>query len=248
MTSPFELADAASSPVAGLPVRLWERPTQDRKAVSRLEFQSVGHAVVEVIVPVKPGAEPDEMELRLKEEMAAVDVRSQTQQVSLQIEGARSEARAEARREWEEELEERIAIERDGVLRSCEQFGRERARYFAGVEAQVVTLALAIAARVLHREAKLDPLLLSAAVRVALEKVAEESSTVLRVPAAEVELWRDAFSAQASESSVQVVGDERLSAGECVLDTSVGKVELGVSAQLSEIERGFFDLLQQRPA
>jgi len=28
----------------------------------------------------------------------------------------------------------------------------------------------------------------------------------------------------------------------------VGKVELGVSAQLSEIERGFFDLLQKRPA
>jgi flagellar assembly protein FliH len=248
MTSQFELADAVGSPVAGLPVRLWERQTGERKVVSRLEFQSVGQAVVEAIVPVKPGAEPDEMELRLKEEMAAVDVQSQTQQISSQIEAAQSEARAEARREWEEELEERIAIERDGVLRSCEQFGRERARYFAGVEAQVVALALAIAARVLHREAKLDPLLLSAAVRVALEKVAEDSSTVLRVPAAEVELWRDAFSAQASEASVQVVGDERLGAGECVLDTSVGKVELGVSAQLSEIERGFFDLLQQRPA
>src|SRR5271168_3089071 len=121
MTSPFELAGAAGSPVAGLPVRLWERQTQDRKVVSRLEFQSVGQAVVEVIVPVKPAAEPDEMELRLKEEMAAVDVQSQTQQISSQIEAARSEARAEARREWEEELEERIAIERDGVLRSCEQ-------------------------------------------------------------------------------------------------------------------------------
>jgi len=78
--------------------------------------------------------------------------------------------------------------------------------------------------------------------------VAEDSTTVLRVPAAEVELWRGVFSAQAFESSVHVVGDERLGVGECVLDTNVGKVELGVSAQLSEIERGFFDLLQQRPA
>jgi flagellar assembly protein FliH len=33
-----------------------------------------------------------------------------------------------------------------------------------------------------------------------------------------------------------------------VLDTNVGRVELGVSAQLEEIERGFFDLMQQRPA
>ena len=50
------------------------------------------------------------------------------------------------------------------------------------------------------------------------------------------------------ESSLQVVRDERLAAGECVLDTNVGRVELGVSAQLEEIERGFFDLMQQRPA
>ena len=188
------------------------------------------------------------MEMQQKEETAALDVESQMQQVSSRIDAARSEARAEARREWEAELEEKIATVRDGVLRSCEQFGRERARYFAGVEAEVVKLALAIAARVLHREAKLDPLLLSAAVRVALEKVAEDSAMVLRVPAAVVEQWRSVFSAQAFEPSVQVVGDERLDEGECVLDTNVGKVELGVSAQLSEIERGFFDLLQQRPA
>ena len=37
------------------------------------------------------------------------------------------------------------------------------------------------------------------------------------------------------------------SAGECVLETRVGTVELGVKAQLEEIEKGFFDLLQQRP-
>jgi flagellar assembly protein FliH len=226
---------------------LWDQQARGGKVVSRLEFQSVDKAVVEVVAPVKSEVETDEMEVRLKAEMAALDVQSETQ-ISSRIDAARSEARAEARREWEQELEERIAAEREGVLRSCEQFGRERARYFAGVEVEVVRLALAIAARVLHREAKLDPLLLSAAVRVALEKVAEDSATVLRVPPAEAELWRGAFSTQAFESSVQVVGDERLGAGECVLDTNVGKVELGVSAQLSEIERGFFDLLQQRPA
>jgi len=227
---------------------LWDRQARGGKVVSRLEFQSVEQAVVEVTAPATSGVESDEMEMRRKEEMAVLDVQSQTQQVSSRIDAARSEARAEARLEWEEELEEKIATEREGVLRACEQFGRERARYFAGVEAEVVKLALAVAARVLHREAKLDPLLLSAAVRVALEKVAEDSATVLRVPAAEEELWRDVFSVQAFESSVQVMGDERLDAGECVLDTNVGKVELGVSAQLSEIERGFFDLLQQRPA
>jgi flagellar assembly protein FliH len=134
-----------------------------------------------------------------------------------------------------------------GEVRSCREFFRDRARYFSGVEAEVVKLALAIAARVLHREAKLDPLLLAGVVRIALEKVAEDSTTVLRVPVSEVEMWREAF-LTAAESSLQILGDERLGAGDCVINTNVGTVELGVDAQLQEIERGFFDLMQRRPA
>jgi flagellar assembly protein FliH len=174
-------------------------------------------------------------------------LRSQAEQISLDLKMARNEAKAEARLECEQELEERIVEERRVVLKTCEEFVRERARYFAGVEAEVVKLALAIAARVLHREATLDPLLLTGVVRVALEKVAEDSAMVLRVPVGAVGMWREVF-VPSPESSLEVVGDERLSAGECVLDTNVGRVELGVSAQLEEIERGFFDLMQRRPA
>jgi flagellar assembly protein FliH len=130
------------------------------------------------------------------------------------------------------------------VLRVGEEFARERSRYFADVEAEIVRLALAIAARVLHRESKLDPLLLAGVVRVALEKVKEDGATVLRVPVSEVEMWRGL----ALSGVMDVAGDERMDAGECLLETSVGKVELGVSAQMEEIEKGFFDLLQQRPS
>jgi flagellar assembly protein FliH len=229
------------------PARLFQHESQGRKEVSRLEFHSAKQPVVEVTATVESRAEAVATELRLKEEIAALHVRlqSQAEQGTLQVEAARIEAKAEARREWEEELEEKIAVERESVSRACEQFGRERAKYFAGIEAEVVKLALAIAAHVLHREAKLDPLLLSAVVRIALEKVAEDSVIVLRVPKEEVNRWQDVFVA---ESPVQVVGDERLAAGDCVLETNVGRVELGVKAQLSEIEKGFFDLLQQRPA
>jgi flagellar assembly protein FliH len=213
------------------------------REVSRLEFLPLGQP--EVVGEVAT----DETEVLLKEEVAALDgrLRSQAEQMSADMEMARNEARAEARLEWEQELEDRIVGERRAVLKACEEFVRERSRYFAGVEAEVVKLALAIAARVLHREAKLDPLLLTGVVRVALEKVAEDSVTVLRVPVGATEMWREVFVAS-PESSLQVVGDERLAAGECVLDTNVGRVELGVSAQLEEIERGFFDLMQQRPA
>ena len=242
MISPSENAGAMTrrSGVGGIPVRLLG---EDRREVSRLEFLPLGQP--EVVAEVAT----DETEVLLKEEVAALDgrLRSQAEQMAAQMEVARSEARAEARLEWEQELQEGIVAERKAVLKACEEFVRGRARYFAGVEAEVVKLALAIAARVLHREAKIDPLLLTGVVRVALEKVADDSATVLRVPVGAVEMWREAF-VTSPESSLQIVGDERLAAGECVLDTNVGRVELGVSAQLEEIERGFFDLMQRRPA
>jgi flagellar assembly protein FliH len=174
-------------------------------------------------------------------------LQSQTEQILERVEIARSEATAAARLLWQTELEERIAEERSRLQRVEEEFRQQRTRYFAGVESEVVRLALAIAARVLHRESKLDPLLLTGVVKVALEKVAKDSTVVLRVPAGELERWREAFATN-QESALKLVGDERMGAGECLLETNVGRVELGVSAQLEEIERGFFDLLQQRPA
>ena len=243
MISPSESAARRGRKV-GLPVRLLG---EGERGVSRLEFVSLDRP--EIVAEIQEHKEEDGAEILLKEEVAALDgrLRSQVEQMSAEIEMARSEARVEAAGEWEKKLEIRIAEGRIPIFTAVEEFRKERARYFAGVEAEVVKLALAIAARVLHREAKLDPLLLAGVVRVALEKVAEDSVTVLRVPVDAVAMWKEIF-VRSTESSMQVVGDERLGDGECVLDTNVGRVELGVSAQLEEIERGFFDLMQQRPA
>ncbi len=185
----------------------------------------------------------------MKQEIATLeaDIKRQTDAQPAKLEEARRLARLLARRDWEQELDQRLAEERAMVLKACSDFARERARYFAAVETQVVKLALAIAARVLHREARMDPLLLAGAVRVALEKVAEESETRLRVPINEVALWSAEFQTGAP-GAVRVIGDEGRARGECVLETSVGSVELGIEAQLGEIERGFFDLMQRRPA
>jgi hypothetical protein len=49
-----------------------------------------------------------------------------------------------------------------------QSFTQERDRFLHAVEREVVELALAVAARILRREAQMDPLLLTGAVRVAL--------------------------------------------------------------------------------
>ncbi|HEV2709769.1 MAG TPA: FliH/SctL family protein [Edaphobacter sp.] len=220
-----------------------------RKSVSRLEFHTIDPTGADPAQDADAAVVLNAQAASIEEQIAAMErhLTLQKQEAVAQIEAAQRAARIESRQEWQDELEERVATERARIAHVCEEFARERARYFADVESEVVKLALAIAARVLHRETNLDPLLLTAAVRLALEKVADNSTMELHVPAAEVERWRDAMAVEA-ESRVQFVGDERLSAGECILETSVGRVELGVKAQLEEIEKGFFDLLQQRPA
>jgi flagellar assembly protein FliH len=216
------------------------------REVSRLEFYPLNRP--ELVDDLELNSDVEGPELLVKEELATPDgqLRLQAEQAA-RVEMECNAAKAEARCEWEMELEERIAEERALVLKLGEEFRRERSKYFAGVEGEVVKLALAIAQRVLHREAQLDPLLLAGIVRVALEKLEENSTAVLRVPASELQAWQKMF-LMSPGPSLQLVADERLGSGECVLDTNVGKVELGVRVQLEEIERGFFDLMQLRPA
>jgi flagellar assembly protein FliH len=216
--------------------------------VSRLEFHTLDRLEEDAAEDVD-AATLNATEAPIEEQIAEMErqLKLQQQEALAEIEAARRAARVESRQEWKDELEGRVAMERARLARVCDDFEKERARYFSDVESEVVKLALAIAARVLHREANLDPLFLTAAVRVVLEKVADQSTMQLRVPVEEMERWKEAMAVEA-ESRLQFIGEERMSAGECVLETSVGRVELGVKAQLEEIEKGFFDLLQQRPA
>jgi flagellar assembly protein FliH len=164
------------------------------------------------------------------------------------IDGLRREGREaaeQARREAEQGAQATLERMARQVGAALESFGREREAYFARVEREVVELALAIAARILHREALLDPLLLAGAARVALGQLGETSGVRLRCPAADEGRWRELLDGLAPMP--EIAGDPTLAAGECVLEAQVGSVDLGVRAQLAEIERGFFDLLEQRP-
>jgi flagellar assembly protein FliH len=128
------------------------------------------------------------------------------------------------------------------IERMLASFAVERDRYLQTVENEVVKLALAVAARILRREAQMDPLLLTGAVRVALGQLAASTSVRLRVPPAEADLWAESI-AHLPNLSVRpkVLPGDGMRLGDCIVETELGSVDLGVRAQLSEIERGFFD-------
>jgi flagellar assembly protein FliH len=123
-----------------------------------------------------------------------------------------------------------------------ERFVQAHEHYLQAVEHEVVKLALAVAARILRREAQMDPLLLTGAVRVALGQLSGATEVRLCVPPADLSLWTEAIALLPNLTvKPTVTAGEGMRLGDCVIETRMGSVDLGIRAQLGEIERGFFD-------
>jgi flagellar biosynthesis/type III secretory pathway protein FliH len=165
-----------------------------------------------------------------------------------QLHLARAEAVAATEARLKLEYEAGIAAEAEKIRNALEDFQEERQDYFAKVEAEVVQLALAIAAKILHREAQVDPMLMAALVRVAIDKLHDGSSVSVRVAPAEAGKWRAFLSNPLNGLTIEIVEDVQLGASDCILETELGSANFSVDAQMKEVEQGFFDLLAQRPA
>jgi flagellar assembly protein FliH len=224
-----------------------------------MEYRSA-HTIAPVIAEPKPLFLVSEPELRQtsanQEEQEALRTRVEELERQLAEQEREFAQRMEAARKaaFEEGREAEVSLRASTIQRvatmlnsALEDFRNARDAYLAKVEREVVHLALAIAERILRREAQMDPLLLAGAVRVALGQLSETTEVRMRVPAAEYELWSEMINLMSTlPLRPQVIADHSLQAGECSLETVLGSVELGVKSQLAEIERGFFDLLEHR--
>jgi flagellar assembly protein FliH len=162
------------------------------------------------------------------------------------FEAGRERGQREGRQaECEAQAAARTAGDQQRVRQAAEMiesFAQERDRYMQSVEHEVVELALAVAARILRREAQMDPLLLTGAVRVALGQLSGSTEVRLQVPAAELDLWIESMALLPNLAlKPTVFAGEGMRLGDCRIETSLGSVDLGIRAQLGEIARGFFD-------
>ncbi len=147
------------------------------------------------------------------------------------------------RNEYEEKLEAGCA----SIVAGVSAFATQRDSYFERAEAEIVHLALAIAAKILHREAQVDPMLVATLVRMAVEKMREGSNVTVRVGVGQVPRWKGYFGSQGKGACVQVVEDAALSDQDCLVETELGTANFGLDTQLKEVEQGFFDLMALRP-
>jgi flagellar assembly protein FliH len=167
----------------------------------------------------------------------------QLQQAELQ-----AQARLQGQQEVRVELGAALLREREQIARVIRDFAVERANYYRRIETEVVQLALAVARKILHREAQLDPHALAGIVRVTIEGMDARTKVSLHVPPCAAAEWRHYFAQQMEgELALDVRDDAALAAGECRIETALGATEVGFESQLKEIETGLVDLLAERP-
>jgi flagellar assembly protein FliH len=161
---------------------------------------------------------------------------------------ALEQARRQGQQEGRAELATGLQKERAQIARALSEFAAERDNYYRRVEGEVVQLALAVARKILHREAQLDPHALAGIVRVTIERMDAGTKVSLHVSPREASEWRHYFAGQTErELALEVCEDPALAAGECRIETDVGATEVGFDSQLKEIETGLLDLLAERP-
>ena len=165
------------------------------------------------------------------------------------------QARARAEREagFREGQAAGIEAARSQLEPIAQQLGRTiaelaalKSRFRAEAERDVVQLALAIARKVLHREASVDPDALLGVVKAAMGKLDCREVHKVRLNPQEAAMLRRHLDQIGLSKGVEIEGDFTMSPGSVIFETSNGILDAGVESQLSEIERGFADLLRGR--
>jgi len=179
-------------------------------------------------------------------EAAATVTEVTEEEVERRVHFAREAAIAETEERLRAECECMRQQAQQQVTETLRNFEEERTGYFNRVESEVVHLALAIARKILERETELDPTLLAALVRIALDRMQCGPAVRIRVVTAEVERWRQ-LGERGGAARWEVVADDELQPGDCVVETGLGNANFGFEAQLRDVEETFAQLLSHKP-
>ena len=119
-----------------------------------------------------------------------------------------------------------------------------------GLETQVVELALAIAEKVIAREARLDPEIVLSVVRSALSEVHDVTDLRIRVHPDDVPLletrWQEMLPRSTAERS-ELVADDLVERGGVLVETRIGYVDSQLKTRLNQVVSTFQAVLDGEP-
>jgi flagellar assembly protein FliH len=129
---------------------------------------------------------------------------------------------------------ERFASQVQALSRAFDEI---RDDYLHRLERESVRLSLVCASRILRREVHADPLALTGALRAALGQLAASAEVRIIVPAQDEPMWRESMALiPGLAHRPQIVGEEAMKAGECQVESELGRADLSIAAQLTVLE------------
>lgn len=131
------------------------------------------------------------------------------------------------------------------LARAIQEIAGLRPQLMRDAAADLVSLSVGIARRILHRQLSVDADALEALVGGALEKMAGQEICRVRIhpdlePGIRKALVRE------GRAGLPLIADQTLERGAVLLETARGKLDASLETQLAEIGRGLADRLPER--
>ncbi len=148
-----------------------------------------------------------------------------------------TEGKQQSKAEYEELLSQ--------VLKQKADMEKQRIEMLQNAEEEIVTLALSVAKRIVHSELDLRPEKILAMVRYAIDECNADGKKVLKVsPKDYDEIIKNKNALGLSvdhEEELIIQKDDRLSRGDCIVESDFGIVDAKIDTQLQIIKESFAD-------
>jgi len=166
------------------------------------------------------------------------------------VAAARAEAEKKLQEAYEEGLrrgteegraqfEATLAECREALQNAAQAMARARDEFLASLEPQVAALAVAVAERIIGREARTDPELVVRTVRAALEHLVDREGMVVHLHPDDLAALKqhevDLLDRLEGVKELEMIPDETVVPGGCIIDTGAVRVDAAVDAQLQSI-------------
>lgn len=155
------------------------------------------------------------------------------------LEQGRQAGREEGRREALEAMQERLQALDARWSAALEDFESNRKRLMVESRTDVLRLAVGIAERVTRRRVELDETAVTAQLEAALEYVLEPTRLAVLVHPEDVEIANAALpqlmARMSTSPHIEVRPEERLTRGDCIVETRGGEIDARIETQLERI-------------
>jgi flagellar assembly protein FliH len=129
--------------------------------------------------------------------------------------------------------------------RGLDELNNLRKEIFTTSEREVLRLALEIARKVIRREVSVDEELILTLVKVALNRLSEQTIITVRMNPRDYQSIQRHHAAHSSAGTlsegIKLLEDPSISRGGCLIETESGIIDARIEEQLREIENGLFE-------